>query len=116
MRTGPKRGQGPAESRRNQCVFVRGFRLEVNEAYLASAVASPSLSGIRMDEASGTGALHEREASTPPSSLGAISNRTEEKQGSANEVMYLSVKLAITSTEVLCRSRITRLSSSTGTC
>ena len=80
MRTGPELGQRSAESRRNQCVFIRGFRLEVNEACLVSAVASPASSEIPMDKASGIDVSPERETSIPPSNLAAISNRTEEKQ------------------------------------
>jgi hypothetical protein len=118
MRTGPKRGQqGPAESRRNQCVFVRGFRLDVNEAvHLAFAVASPSSSETPMVKASGIGTSSERETSVPLSSLAAISNRTEEKQGLVNEVMFTPVNLALFRLRFCWRSHITHLASSTSTC
>ena len=107
MRTSLKHGQGPPEFRRNQCVFLRGYRLELNEALLASAVASPSSLDTVM-KTSETTISPEHGTGAPPSvrrriweNIETVSDREERKPGSVHEVAFLLVKLAIVLTEGL---------------
>ena len=103
MRTSSKHGQGPLESRRNQCVFLRGYRLELNEALLASAVASPSSLDTVM-KTSETTMSPEHGTGAPPSisvrrriweNVDAVNDREERKPESVHEVAFLLVELAM---------------------